>query len=76
MKAQYFIKLTEGHSWTDTYWDWVVSYDGEVLAEGVTEFRWTAKRAAQKAAKRHAAGKPAQKPGRPGDDAYYYDPEA
>lgn len=78
----YLIELTQEFSWAEECsWDWVLSLDGIRLAHGETVFRFFARRAAEKAAGRHAKGlspvklpKPA-KPGKFPDNRYNYHPK-
>lgn len=71
----YKIELVYKGDWYETYWHWNVKLDGLVLAEGNREYRFAAKWAAQKAARRHAKGLPAVKPGKSPENEYYYTPE-
>lgn len=75
MKSLYLIKLDQEGNWAETYWNWSLRLDGCELATGTSEYRFCARLAAQRAARRHAKGKDPVKAGRFPDNTYYYNPE-
>lgn len=76
MKPLYFIKLELDGNWGESYWNWTLRLDGVELAAGTNEYRFFARLAAQRAARRHAKGKDPVKAGKFPDNAYYYSPDA
>jgi hypothetical protein len=54
----YRIQVDITHSWAEYVWDWkVLDHRDEIVWHGTAMYRWTAKRAAIRAAKKHAKGK-------------------
>ena len=55
---QYKIELEYLGNWEDNEWKWSVYKEGKEkpVWTGITGYRWTARRAAKKAARKHAKG--------------------
>lgn len=54
--TQYKIELKLDGNWGETSWEWSVFQKGKLVWTGVTGAKFTARRAAKKAAKKHSKG--------------------
>lgn len=74
MKAVYEISLDRVFSFDDYMWTWELRQDEELLATQNASFRWTAVRAAKRAARRHTKGKPPLRIPRDKEATVFYRP--
>lgn len=78
MKNSYYIELERDGNWGEVWWNWTVRTTGPGMVmkiwSGTNQYKWTARRAAKKAALKYARGYRQPGPSDPNRERFLYTP--
>lgn len=72
MSNQYKIELKLDSNWADVYWVWAVYKGKKKVWSGISEYKWTARRAAVNAARKYDQGMRQSDSKDPNYDEFWY----